>query len=581
MRGGGQRADSWVGGLMEDGARGCSRCLVGAAVSKVFISYARTDALLAQRVAEGLRAAGFEVWRDDELPAHRSYAEVIEERLDAAKAVVVIWSQHSARSEWVQSEADRARNARKLVQLSVDGTALPMPFDRIQCADMAGWLGAPDAPGWRKVLGSLTELVEGGPAPAPARAAAALVLPNKPSVAVLPFANLSGDAEQDYFADGMVEEITAALTRFKSIFVIASSSTLPFKGRSIGPEVIARQLGVRYVLEGSVRRAMNRVRIAAKLIDAEEGAQIWAHRFEDTLDDVFALQDRVAQEVASVIEPTVREAELRRAARRPTDNMTSYDCFLRAVPLWRELRPETVLQAQQLADQAVALDPQFGQALDTAALCRAIAITYGWTTDPEGERARAIALTQRALRSSGDDANVLAGVANTLVMLQADLATAKELLERAVLLNPGSATVWHMSGLVHIRLGEPEIGIAHLEMATRYDPLSLVRVHRDLAIGVARFQQGQMGEAVNLLKQAGDLFGSPHSPALLAAAYGHLGRTEEVREAFAVFRDRYAGPIQDAVVSWIGRPEHRSLLISGLELAEAAARDAAIDAAVH
>ena len=543
-------------------------------MSEVFISYARTDALQAQRIAEALRTAGFKVWRDDELPAHRGYAEVIEERLDGAKAVVVIWSQHAARSEWVQSEADRARNARKLVQLSIDATTLPMPFDRIQCAELAGWSGDPVAPGWRKVLASLTELIEVGSVPEPARVAPAPVLAGKPSIAVLPFANLSGDAEQDYFADGMVEEITTALTRFKSIFVIASSSTLPFKGRSISSEVIARQLGVRYVLEGSVRKAMNRVRIAAKLIDGEDGTQIWADRVEDTLEDVFALQDRVAQEVAGVIEPTVREAELRHAARRPTDNMTSYDCFLRAVPLWRELRPESVQKAREFADQAVALDPQFGQALDTAALCRAIAITYGWTTDPEGERRRAIDLTQRALRSSGDDANVLAGVANTLVMLQADLATAKELLQRAVVLNPGSATVWHMSGLVHVRLGEPEIGIAHLETATRYDPLSLVRVHRDLAIGVARFQQGQMAEAVNLLKQAGDLFGSPHSPALLAAAYGHLGRTEDAKEAFAVFRERYTGPIESAVVSWISRPEHRSLLVSGLKLAEATTQQA-------
>lgn len=546
-------------------------------MSDIFISYARADALQAQRVAEALRTSGYSVWRDDELPAHRAYAGVIEERLDGAKAVVVLWSQHSARSEWVQSEADRARNARKLVQLSIDATALPMPFDRIQCADMAGWSGHPDAPGWRKVLESVAELVAlAGSAPPPVNPAPALALPSKPSVAVLPFANLSGDAEQDYFADGMVEEITAALTRFKSIFVIASSSTLPFKGRSISSEVMARQLGVRYVLEGSVRKAMNRVRIAAKLIEADDGAQIWADRFEDTLDDVFALQDRVAQEVAGVIEPTVREAELRRAARRPTDNTTSYDCFLRAVPLWRELRPETLQKARAFVDQAVALDPQFGQALDTAALCRAIALTYGWSTDPDGDRAQAIELTQRALRSSGDDANVLAGVANTLVMLQADLATAKELLERAAQLNPGSATVWHMSGLVHVRLGEPEIGIAHLEMATRYDPLSLLRVHRDLAIGVARFQQGQMAEAVNLLKQAGDLFGSPHSPALLAAAYGHLGRTSEARQAFAVFRQRYAGPLQDAVVSWVSRPEHRKLLISGLELAEVAMRDVAL-----
>ena len=180
-------------------------------MTDIFISYARSTADQAHRVAEALRALGYGVWRDDELPAHRAYAEVIEERLKAAKAVVVIWSDEAVKSEWVQSEADRARTDRKLVQLNLDGAALPMPFDRIQCADLSGWTGDADAPGWRKVVASLGDLM--GVPSAPAVEAPALTLPSKPSIAVMPFANLSGDPEQEYFVDGMLVEIVEALSR--------------------------------------------------------------------------------------------------------------------------------------------------------------------------------------------------------------------------------------------------------------------------------------------------------------------------------------------------------------------------------
>jgi adenylate cyclase len=262
-------------------------------VQHVFISYARSTAKEAQAVAGALRGLGHEVWLDDEIPAHRAYADVIEERLLAAGAVVVIWSAEAVKSQWVQSEADKARETGKLVQLNLDGAKLPMPFDRIQCADMTGWTGDLNAAGWKKVVASIADLV-GGSAPAAVPAAnAPLPLPSKPSIAVMPFANLSGDPDQEYFVDGMVVEITNALSRFKSLFVIASGSTLSLKGNGVGPLEAAQQLGVRYVLEGSVRKAGNRVRISVQLIDAADGSQIWTNRFDDALDDVFDLQDKV------------------------------------------------------------------------------------------------------------------------------------------------------------------------------------------------------------------------------------------------------------------------------------------------
>ena len=261
-------------------------------MTDIFISYSRSIEPQAERIAEALGALGYSVWRDDQLPAHKAYTDVTEEHLRAAKAVLVIWTTEAAKSQWVRAETEVARLAGTLVQLSLDGAVPPLPFNQIQCADLNGWSGDTDAPGWKKVLASIADLT-GGAAPI---AAAPLALPPKPSIAVMPFAHLSGDPEQDYFADGMVEEIAAALSRIRSIFVIASSSTSVFRGKTVQSQEVARQLGVRYVLEGSVRKAGGRIRIAVNLIDASDGVQFWADRFEDTLDDVFALQDEVAAE---------------------------------------------------------------------------------------------------------------------------------------------------------------------------------------------------------------------------------------------------------------------------------------------
>src|SRR5215472_16775395 len=296
-------------------------------MADVFISYARSTEKQARAVAEGLRAEGYSVWSDDDLPSHRAYADVIEEQLSTAKAVVVIWSAEAVRSEWVRSEANRAREDHKLVQLNMDGARLPMPFDQIQCADLAGWSGDRAAPGWTKVAASVAELATARAAPAPpVTSGAPPSLPSKPSIAVMPFANLSDDRDQEYFADGMMDEIVGVLSRFRSIFVIASSSTMTFKGKSVSPQEVRRLLGVRFVLEGSVRKAAGRVRISARLLDTADATQVWADRFDDTLDDVFALQDKVAASVAGVIVPAVREAEIRRAMGSANpDDRNAYD----------------------------------------------------------------------------------------------------------------------------------------------------------------------------------------------------------------------------------------------------------------
>jgi adenylate cyclase len=542
-------------------------------MSDVFISYARENAATAQRVADALRRQGFKVWRDDEIPAHRAYAEVIEERLGSAKAVLVIWCESAAKSEWVRSEADRAREARKLVQLSVDGVRLPMPFDQIQCANLMGWKGEPDAPGWTKVVASLGALLQGAPepaaaAPAPAADAGPPPLPAKPSIAVLPFANLSPDPDQDYFADGMLVEIVEALSRIRSIFVIASGSSLSLKGKGLTPQEVAGQLGVRYVLEGSVRKAGGRVRIGVQLVDATNGSQIWTNRFEDTLEDVFALQDTVALSVAGVIGPAVREAEIRRASQRPTDSMSSHELHLRALPCLRRRDRAAVFSALDLLDRAIALDPEYASALAYAAFCRYLIELYGWTDDPNANRQEGIALAHRAIAAAGEDAEVLANAARSVAGLEQDLETGLGLIDRAIALNPGSAAAWLYSAAIRLRIGQVDLAVEHLEKSMRLDPIGPNRASQLSNMARARFQQGRFAESVALSKQAGTSQESATSCAYLAAAYGHLGQVSAACDALARYASLSQQPIRAFARTFIHELAQRRLLLDGIDLAE-------------
>ncbi len=544
-------------------------------MSDIFISYARSTEAQAKQIAEALRVLGYGVWRDDELPAHRAYGEVIEERLRAAKAVVVVWSADAAKSQWVRAEADLAREAGTLVQLTIDGTIPPLPFNQIQCADMTAWPGDLDAPGWLKVAASVAELAGAAGSTPPLAADAPLSLPTKPSIAVLPFANLSGDPEQDYFADGMVVEITNALSRFTGLFVIASGSGLALKGTATSPMAAARRLGVRYALEGSVRKAASRVRVSVQLIDALDGAQIWAHRFEDTLEDVFALQDNVALAVAGVIEPMVREVEVRRAIARPTDNVGSYDLYLRAVALHRTVTKSTVLSAVDLLDRAIALDPAFGHALSLAAHCHYFLFTNAWADDLEACRRRGIELASRALNVAGDDAVVLSRVASVIAALKGDRRGALGMLDRAIELNPGSSGVWTLSGIERLCGGETEPGLDQLARAMRLDPIGPFRRIQLIFMAVGRFQQERFDDAVRLIGAADQ--GGDHvlGNAVLAACHGHLGNLDERSDALARYRNLAEQPIEEMFERTFFDPDNKKLLLDGITMAKAKNPDGA------
>src|SRR4029453_12725816 len=267
-------------------------------MTQVFISYARPDESRSECVADALRPAGYGVWRDDGLPAHRADADVIEERLKGASAVVVLWSAQAARSQWVRAEADAARATGTLVQATLDGVIPPMPFNQIQCADLKDWDGSDDAKGWRKLLASIEVLA--GPTQVPAAADTRQDRRRERSVCVLPFQNMSGDAEQEYFSDGISEDITTDLSKVSALEVVARNTAFTFKGQSVNVCDVARKLGVTHVLEGSVRKVGNQVRITAQLIDGQTGGHVWADRFDRDLTDIFTIQDEISKAIVAV-----------------------------------------------------------------------------------------------------------------------------------------------------------------------------------------------------------------------------------------------------------------------------------------
>jgi adenylate cyclase len=416
----------------------------------------------------------------------------------------------------------------------------------------------------RIVLGGGT-----GPSEASGRGAAdlPLALPDKPSIAVLPFQNMSGDAEQEYFADGMVEEIITALSRIRWLFVIARNSSFTYKGRAVDVKQVGRELGVRYVLEGSVRKAGNRVRITAQLIDAANGAHLWADRFDGSLEDVFELQDGVASNVAGVIEPTLQVAEIRRSADRPTNDLTAYDLYLRAMAPIRsgEWEKERYVQGLDLLDQAIERDPRYGPALALAAFCHHALHVSGWTSEPDANRREGLDLARRALTAAGNDPEVLGSVARVFGYFGEDLTGAIGLIDRALELNPSFALGWQWSGWLRLWAGQPDTGIGHFETSMRLNPLQ-GRAGPYLGIGMGHFFARRFEDAAaTLLLSLQEIPTWAPTYRFLASCYAQMGRLDEAREA--VRRLRALTPIVVPSAAHWRNPEHRELYLAGLRLA--------------
>jgi adenylate cyclase len=397
------------------------------------------------------------------------------------------------------------------------------------------------------------------------QAPSALPLPDKPSIAVLPFANMSGDSEQEYFVDGMVEEIITALSGIRWLFVIARNSTFTYKGRAVDVKEVGRELGVRYVLEGSVRKAGGRVRITAQLIDALSGTHLWADRFDGSLADVFDLQDKVALSVAGVIEPALQAAEMRRSAARPTTDLSAYDLYLRALAVFYPMTKERIVEALGLLEQAIAIDRHYGPALAWAALCHLRLVNDGWAEEPEKSRRKATDLARQALQVAENDPGILANAALVLARFGEDIGAMIGLVGRALALNPSFARGWYLSGLIRNFAGEHDLAIEHIETSLRLSPRE--RMGQPLtAMGGAYFFKRQFDKAAsNLLLAMQDDPGFPTSYRILAACYAHMGRLDEAGAIVARLR-AITPQIVPSDLPW-RNPEDRELFLSGLRLA--------------
>jgi TolB-like protein len=361
-----------------------------------------------------------------------------------------------------------------------------------------------------------------------------LTLPAQPSIAVLPFQNMSGDPGQEYFADGVVEEIITALSRFRSLFVIARNSSFAYKGRFVDVKQVGRELGVRYVLEGSVRRSMNQVRVAAQLVDALSGAHLWADRFDGALEDIFDLQDCVAARVASEIEPRLAQVEFERAKRKPTVNLGAYDYYVRALancyPTTREQSEEVL----RLAYKAIELDPGFASAYGIAAWFHSRRGQNQWTTDAVQERADALRMARRAAELGKEDVFSLAFAGYTFAFAGREVENGAALADRAIELNPNLALAWGICGWVTLMLGQHDAAIDRTAQAMRLSPLDPFMRGPQTTMAVAHLMAGRYAEAVSWAAKA--LQPDPKfAPALriVVASHALAGNLEQTRAACA------------------------------------------------
>jgi adenylate cyclase len=406
------------------------------------------------------------------------------------------------------------------------------------------------------------------PAGAPAATAGpVLAIPDKPSIAVLPFQNMSGDPEQEYFADGMVEDIVTGLSRIKWLFVIARNSTFAYKGRAIDVKTVGRELGVRYVLEGSVRKAGNRVRVTAQLIDSTNAAHVWAQRYDRALDDIFAVQDELTMSVIGAIEPTLRKAEIERARRKRPDSLDAYDLYLRALPLATRCMPEDADKALPLLEEAIRLEPDYAVAHAMIAWCHEQRYLRGGLQ--EETRAAALKHARAAIAPGGDDATALAVAGFVIGIVEHDFAGGLDALDRSIELSPSSALAYGFSAILRGWKGDDATSVAHAESALRlspYDPLVFLPY---VGLAYTHFFSGRFAEAVSAADRA--LQGNPRFsvPAFMkTAALARLGREADAAAGARRVLELQPGfTIASLVDSALTSPERLTMLADALRRA--------------
>ncbi|WP_347402731.1 TIR domain-containing protein [Sphingomonas hankyongi] len=458
---------------------------------EIFISYARSCEQHAMRIAAVLEEQGYTVWWDEDLPAHRPYSEVIEERLRSSRAVLVIWSAGAVRSEWVRAEADAARLMHKLVQLSIDGVLPPMPFNQIQCPALDGWAGDREDRKWRKIEASIAELVRGTGPVAPHQRPSE-VSPAKQSVCVLPFVNMSGDLDQEYFSDGITEDLITDLSKVSALGVIARNTSFTFKGRAIEARSLGRELRVTHIVEGSVRKSGGRLRITAQLIDASIGHHLWAERYDRELADIFDIQDEISHAIVDALKIKLLPAERTAIEQRGTENADAYNLYLMARQHWAVGndgdwdREELIIR---ICERAIDIDPSYANA---------------WAL-------MAIAQTQIRFRKGRKDVDGLPSA------------------ERALELNPHLAEAHAVRAWSLLEQERADEANEEVATALRLDPESW-EVNR--VAGKVLFLQGRLREAATCYAKASELMEADYSASgMLECCYRGLGDLEGSRRA--------------------------------------------------
>lgn len=421
-----------------------------------------------------------------------------------------------------------------------------------------------------RFVGDVREVDAAESAATPKPYGPALTLPDRPSIAVLPFLNLSGDPAQDYFVDGVVEDIIAAMSRISSLFVIARNSSFTYKGRAVDVKQVGRDLGVRYILEGSLRQAANRVRITGQLVDATTGTNLWSERFEGRIGDIFALQDQLTTDVVGAIAPQLERAEIERAKHKPTESLDAYDYYLRAMANLHHGTRETVDEALSLLAKAIALDADYAPAYAMAAWCHFWRKVNGWMVDRAREIAEGTRLTRRAIELGMDDAVALTRAGHALAHLAGELDAGLALIDRAKVLNPNLAAAWFLGGFVRVWRGDPEGAIQHFGQAMRLSPLDPEMYRMRAGMAVAHLFAGRIDEASSWAEKSfRDLPSFLMVVAIIAASHALAGRTGEARRAMQHLRQLDPTLRISTINDWlpIHRPHDLAIFAAGLRKA--------------
>jgi TolB-like protein/Tfp pilus assembly protein PilF len=398
----------------------------------------------------------------------------------------------------------------------------------------------------------------------------ALALPDSPSIAVLPFRNLSGNVEQDYFADGIVEDIITALSRIRWLFVIAHDSSFTYKGRTVDEKQVGRELGVRYVVEGSVRQSESRIRITGQLVDASAGTHLWADRFEGRLDDIFELQDQIATSIVGAVASQLERAEIERARRKPTGNLSAYDNYLRAMPHLHRGTREAINEALPLFYKAMQLDPEFASAHAMAAWCIFWRKVNGWMTDRPREIAEGVRLARLAVELGKDDAVALTRGGHALAHLAGDVEGAIALVDKALLLNPNLAAAWFLGGFLRTERGDPDAAIEFFTRAMRFSPLDPEMFRMQAGMALSHLFAGRFDMASSWAEQSfRQLPTFLAVVAIIAASHALAGRTEQAQTAVRHLQKLNPAFRVSSLEGWIPirRPEHLARFATGLRMA--------------